>query len=290
MKDNKLTKDLSEEIKDIGDVIKEPSSKKNLFKSILLILFGVILGLFLGLAGGGIYFSAKYSKPKDCKINKPKEVDKSINKDNKTNIKLSEEEINYLYKLVSDERGGNFTSWVYGQDKDLFIKNMKESSRMSLVFQKLDEKDFTTRKTNLDVVTRDGYTYEYGYFNSEGINKIAKYISKDIVKNKYKEIFGSLDTFSLNIDMVADRASNILFIYSGTTDSYVSAIKAGGYENNYKVTKKMISSKEENKVLTIDEEVVGVDPTGGVEKEIVSYIFNYDDKNNKYIFNRRVVK
>ena len=221
MKDNKLTKDLSEEIKDIGDVIKEPSSKKNLFKSILLILFGVILGLFLGLAGGGIYFSAKYSKPKDCKINKPKEVDKSINKDNKTNIKLSDDEINYLYKLVSDERGGNFTSWVYGQDKDLFIKNMKESSRMSLVFQKLDEKDFTTRKTNLDVVTRDGYTYEYGYFNSEGINKIAKYISKDIVKNKYKEIFGSLDTFSLNIDMVADRASNILFIYSGTTDSYV---------------------------------------------------------------------
>ena len=96
MKDNKLTKDLSEEIKDIGDVIKEPSSKKNLFKSILLILFGAILGLFLGLAGGGIYFSAKYSKPKDCKINKPKEVDKSINKDNKTNIKLSEEEINYL--------------------------------------------------------------------------------------------------------------------------------------------------------------------------------------------------
>ena len=195
-----------------------------------------------------------------------------------------------MYKLVSDERGGNFTSWVYGQDKDLFIKNMKESSRMSLVFQKLDEKDFTTRKTNLDVVTRDGYTYEYGYFNSEGINKIAKYISKDIVKNKYKEIFGSLDTFSLNIDMVADRASNILFIYSGTTDSYVSAIKAGGYENNYKVTKKMISSKEENNVLAIDEEVVGVDPTGGVEKEIVSYIFNYDEKSNKYIFNRRVVK
>ena len=117
-----------------------------------------------------------------------------------------------LYKKVHDFDNKN-PFWMYSDDELGLVSEMKETTRMSLVYINLKFND-------LKVIPCTSIPDVDSYDNYECKESTVS-VSKEVVEDTYRDLFGSDSKLSTSAVMKADEQGNQAYFYEEGLDSYI---------------------------------------------------------------------
>lgn len=227
---------------------KKPRKNKKFNTTYLAVGIFVIVFLIVVL----LFSKSLFSKPSN-KV----EPTSTINTDSRISRQL--------YKKVHDfDNKSPF--WMYSDDELGLISEMKETTKMSLVYVniKLNDLKGIACSSIPDIEEYDNYECKE--------NTVS--ISKEIVEDIYRDLFGNESKLSTSVVMKADEKGNQAYFYEKELESYVLLHR----KNEIEVENNHIYKYEFIKAVNIDEKIVLYEVISDKNKETGRI------KRNRYVY------